>query len=248
MEDSLPAKAMVFQLPAVEFPEAPPAGDLAPYSHFRPYLYSHRLQFSYGDGKGRTRPTWQQDVQQLRPADMIHTLEQYGFAAILIHRLGYADRGAALREAIGAEGGRELLNESDDYFAIRLQPSRVPLSPPDFAQNWDALEITPNGNHRWAFGEAVIILQNQHPESQTVRLRFGIGTVQPRRIVIKLDDQTLLDRNLSAGEQLPEVELRAELSPGSNSLHFWSDRPGEPPGNGDPRKLAFMLKNFSVAN
>ena len=58
MEAVLPEQAMVFQLPVMEFPEAPVLG-LLPYDHFRPYLYSKTLRFSFGSVKGRDRDKWQ---------------------------------------------------------------------------------------------------------------------------------------------------------------------------------------------
>lgn len=36
------------------------------------------------------------------------------------------------------------------------------------------------------------------------------------------------------------------LQPGGNLLEFATNLPGELPGNGDPRKLAFRLWNFHL--
>ena len=45
LEQRFPPKAMVFQMPAVRFPEFGPTGQMADYEHFRPYLFSKKLHF-----------------------------------------------------------------------------------------------------------------------------------------------------------------------------------------------------------
>src|SRR5207249_2171272 len=55
IESRLPPEALLFQLPIVDFPEAFPG---ACYDHFRPYLFSRHLRFSFGAVKGRARDDW----------------------------------------------------------------------------------------------------------------------------------------------------------------------------------------------
>jgi len=117
LEDALPAGAMVFQLPVMEFPESPQPG-MPPYDHFRPYLYSSGLRFSFGSMKGRDRDRWQQEIQQVLasnarfdqeqqtlqfdPASVrraIAALRERGFTAVYINRNGFPDRGRGLEEA-----------------------------------------------------------------------------------------------------------------------------------------------------
>jgi phosphoglycerol transferase len=118
MEAALPAAAMVFQLPVMEFPESPIPG-VPPYDHFRPYLFSKHLRFSFGTHKGRERERWQPAVQAKffegasldREAGMIRVnqanaraavdeLKRLGFAAIYINRNGFPDRGKGIEEAL----------------------------------------------------------------------------------------------------------------------------------------------------
>ena len=47
MERRLPAQAMVFQIPVMDFPESP-GPNIGSYDHFRPYLYSNHLRYSFG--------------------------------------------------------------------------------------------------------------------------------------------------------------------------------------------------------
>ena len=92
MEAALPAGAMVFQLPIMEFPEAPAPG-VPPYDHFRPYLYSKQLRFSYGSMKGRPREQWQKDLGTVPFEKAIEQIKERGFAAIYINRNGFPDKG-----------------------------------------------------------------------------------------------------------------------------------------------------------
>src|SRR5262249_2167724 len=68
LQSSLPAGAMVFQLPAVPFPENPRVGKMFDYDHARGYLHSQTLRWSYGAVKGRASEVWQKLVAA-KPTD-----------------------------------------------------------------------------------------------------------------------------------------------------------------------------------
>ncbi len=99
MEAALPDRAMVFQLPIMEFPEAPVPG-VPPYDHFRPYLYSKNLRYSFGSMKGRPREDWQKELGKMAFKDAVAEMKNKGFAAIYINRNGFPDRGKALEDSL----------------------------------------------------------------------------------------------------------------------------------------------------
>lgn len=118
VEAVLPQGAMVFQLPVMEFPEVPAPG-VPPYDHFRPYLYSRTLRYSFGSMKGRERERWQQAVQaklfegavldqqsqqiKLNRANAraaVDELRRLGFKALYINRNGFADKARGIEEAL----------------------------------------------------------------------------------------------------------------------------------------------------
>ena len=118
MESSLPAGAMVFQMPVMEFPESPIPG-VPPYDHFRPYLYSKNLRYSFGSMKGRDREKWQPAVQakffegaaldqqagrirvnETNARVAVEELKRLGFSAIYVNRNGFPDRGKGIEEAL----------------------------------------------------------------------------------------------------------------------------------------------------
>ncbi|MEI8313563.1 MAG: hypothetical protein WCH98_22670, partial [Verrucomicrobiota bacterium] len=103
MEAALPAGAMVFQIPIMEFPEAPAPG-LSPYDHLRPYLFSNRLRYSFGSMKGREDTLWQKDLSKLSLPDAVKKLRELGFQAILINRNGFSDKAKGFLESLAAMG------------------------------------------------------------------------------------------------------------------------------------------------
>jgi hypothetical protein len=131
LEAVLPAGAMLFQLPVVDFPEGLRIRGASDYEHLRPYLHSTQLRFSYGSDKGRPREAWQRRVEALEPEAMADALERMGFAGLLVIRKAYGDGARELRERLATTGRLEVLESPDDDFLfIRLRPAPSPL-PPD---------------------------------------------------------------------------------------------------------------------
>jgi phosphoglycerol transferase len=122
LETMLPADAMVFQVPVMDFPESPAPG-IPSYDHFRPYLHGSRLRYSFGSMKGRPRDEWQKVVQakliegavpdqqaqkiRFNIANVnraVDELQKRGFGAIYVNRNGFPDRGRGLVEALAELG------------------------------------------------------------------------------------------------------------------------------------------------
>jgi hypothetical protein len=93
MERRLSPGAMIFQLPLIDFPEAFPG---ACYDHFRPYLFSRHLRFSFGLIKGRPGNEWMQSLSNVSAPEAIDILKQHGFAAIYVDRAQNPDLGRRL--------------------------------------------------------------------------------------------------------------------------------------------------------
>lgn len=116
LEASLPAEAMIFQLPAVPYPEHPPVHRLGDYELFRGYLHSRTLRWSYGSMKGRNNnwARWigNQPVDRLLPA-----LAAAGFQGIYLDRNGFADSGAALETELKKTLGVQPMVSGNDRLA-----------------------------------------------------------------------------------------------------------------------------------
>ena len=141
MEAALPTGAMVFQLPVMDFPESPIPG-VPPYDHFRPYIFSKQLRFSFGSHKGREREKWQQQLQNVLVAGAtpdqesqkirfntdnvrraVDELKKLGFAAIYINRNGFPDRGKGLEDVLLELGYSKppIRNATGDLVCIVLE-------------------------------------------------------------------------------------------------------------------------------
>jgi hypothetical protein len=133
LETGLPPAAMIFSLPVVDCPEGARVGKATDYEHFRPYLFSRRLRFSYGSDKGRPREAWQRRVEALEPEAMAQALERVGFEGLLVNRKAFEDGAQELRARLAVSGRSEAWQSPDgDFLFVRLRPAARP-SPPDLA-------------------------------------------------------------------------------------------------------------------
>jgi hypothetical protein len=129
VEAWLPARAMIFQLPVMTTPESPRIHRLRGYEHYRPYLLSSRLRFSYGADKGRPREAWQLELPEDDASALAAALESRGFSGLLVDRRGYPDRGEGLLDGL-AGAGRPARTESPDGTLVFVPLSPAPPRPP----------------------------------------------------------------------------------------------------------------------
>ncbi len=129
MDRKLPKDAMVFQIPVMWFPEDL-GGKVPAYDHFRPYLYSKDLKFSFGSCKGRPEADWQRDLLTMDFPSVVAALESYGFSAIYINRNGFQDKGEEIVRTLASLGRTEIIESpSGDRISVVLTPSRYPIKP-----------------------------------------------------------------------------------------------------------------------
>lgn len=129
IESRLPKSSMVFQLPVVDFPESPVPG-VSPSEHFRPYLNSKDLRFSFGAIKGRPWLRWQQEISRMPFSEVVGKLEAYGFAAVYVNRNGYQDHGEGILSAFKQAGYHDVIESRlGDLFCILIHPDPKPILP-----------------------------------------------------------------------------------------------------------------------
>jgi len=240
MESQLLQNSMVFQLPVIAFPEYGRFNQMADYEHFRPYLFTQQLHYSYGTDKGRHDADWQNELSKLDPADMAAKLEAYGFAAIMINRKGYEDKGVRLISGF-INANRSVIADNGDLIAIRLKPAAlIHEFPPVYGAGWSGDE----GSHRWAVSSrSVINIFNQSNNPMPTSISFSLRTLKPRNVKIGINDNILQNFLLELSGAVVQL-TPVTLSPGQNTLFIETDVPPELPGNGDLRKLSFGISNF----
>jgi phosphoglycerol transferase len=262
METALPPRAMVYQFPALPFPESGDRFALAPYEHLKPYLHTTALRFSYGGMKGRREGTWWQALEPLEPAAATALLALAGFDAALVERRGYADDAAALETAMASVGAVPIVIDSIAKRASwDLRPVRDRLDgavgaqsevaralfgsvPPQFDDSF--YDDEPAGGHQWRWSK-----------SSTAEIRIGDGD-GPRRVVVAaaLDhiDPAASTVTVSAGEQTYTVPISngpgafgavVDVPAEGATLRLRSD--GQPrPSPPDPRKLGIVVDHLVV--
>lgn len=244
LELKLSKDAMVFQLPVAAFPEIQPIVKMADYEHFRPYLFTQNLHYSYGTNKGRNDADWQAKVAKLTAPDMIRKLESYGFGSIMVNRKGYKDAGKSLIDGLTAYN-KQVIAENNDLVAIKLQPILLPVaieSQPTYGLGWSADE----GTHRWSeSSHTTILFTNNNVYPQTYALSFKLSALTPRKVTVNFNGVNLTTINIAfPGQKVPFLSTKIIISPGKNILSFDTDTNPVSPNNGDRRMLSFKISDF----
>ncbi|MBI5691640.1 MAG: hypothetical protein HZC55_16275 [Verrucomicrobia bacterium] len=247
LEAALPPGAMVFQLPVLGFPEVVPPFRLADYEHFRPYLVTTGLRFSYGAAKYRARSRWQRDLENVPTETLVRRLESYGFAALYLNRKGYEDRAEKLLRELDALGYHEIWHGTlGNQVVVRLQPAmpgKLPLGRfLTYGQGW---QLRPDRGVRWADDRAVLSYFNPHDGPITVRIRLALVAVSPREVVVHLG-RSELGRVGIAAEPVEMLLPAVELAPGVNVFHLSSSVPASRQGQGRNQLRSFGLEDASI--
>ncbi len=130
IEQNSSTGAMIYQLPYMRFPEAPPVNSLPGYGLLLGYLHSNTLRWSFGNFRGRPGDSQQQNLSGLPLSQQIAEISLLGFNGIYIDRFGYADNGADIVAKIAAlleETPIESDNKRLVFFTLKKYNHRVML-------------------------------------------------------------------------------------------------------------------------
>ena len=229
LESALGAGAMVFQLPTLEFPEAEPPRGMVDYEHFRPYLATQTLRFSYGSPRQRARGGWQRDLRNAPASSLVPALEASGFAALYLNRKAFEDRGDALLRQLAALGYDRRIDSRDrEQVAVLLQPSPQPRLPLGrrltVGLGW---KIRPDDGAPWSYDDGALSFFNPYPNPITVELQLTLTSRRHRRLTLELDGTPLRDVDIPADTTRVVVPSLA-LAHGVHRFHLRSrEAPGE---------------------
>lgn len=121
IEASLPARAMVLQLPYMPFPESPTINKMLDHEHLKAYLHSHMLRWSYGVAAGEKEDNWQRSLSSQSGSDLAQSARAAGFAGIYLNRDGYEDHGAKLESALTSVlGTQPIVNRAGNLAFYKL--------------------------------------------------------------------------------------------------------------------------------
>ena len=227
LEAAVGANALVFQLPTLDFPEALPPGRMMDYEHFRPYLATQTLRFSYGSPRLRARGRWQRDLGNAPAATLVPTLEACGFGALYLNRKAFDDGGDALLRELADGGYRQRIDSRDgEQVAVLLHPRPTPQLPLGrrltIGRGW---KIRPDDGVPWAYDDGSLSFFNPYPEPIVVELQLTLTSRLRRRLTLDLDGKPLRDIDVAGKTTrvvLPVVSL-------DNGIHCFHVRSRESP-------------------
>lgn len=235
LERSLPAGAMIYQMPYRCHP-----GD--GYDHLRMSIHSTKLRWSYPTMRGRPADYWHKDLAARPVEEMLPRLALVGFEGICVDRGAYPDRAAALeKQLIGllhvrpsesTEGRFAYYSLAgyvqrlhSDFTTAQLQELEdaalhpvLPLWAHGFMQT---AEICPAGG-RWCGASGTLNLYNGGTAPRTIRLTLKLrtGFSDPSTLVI---GGPLLNRTLTVNDKQGELIELVDVPPGRHAVTFRCD-------------------------
>ena len=251
LETHLPKGAMVFNYPVIDFPES------GTYAFLRPYLFSNELRFSSGSVKGRARESWQYEIENLPPLQMIAELQKIGFSGILVYKGSdlsedQKEKSRHFLEATCKLPNSRLESADRDFVFVRISPDenpRLPKIKPQFLSTWWPTGVKPAISEvinlpedaRWCaqkIGELEIFNEQSKPQSMNL-----IGTLfSPNDAKIEFSFQKKIIKTVDLKANNPElisIQL-ASVEPGATRLIFQTD--SNPIASGGKKfNFAFIL-------
>jgi hypothetical protein len=263
IESSVPAGSMIFQLPYVQFPETPPINKMVDYDHFRGYVHSKNLRWSYGAIKNRDIDRAQQGVASLPPEELLQNLAFAGFSGLYVDRFGYQDNGAAMQGELSnilqtqpltspngrllfynlADYGRSLREKySDSEWETKKELAFHPILL-DWKGGFSDLETGPEKTWRWCSSEGELRIKNTSRLPRTVKLEMAFATGYPEFADFVISGA--ISEQLKVNNAPVPYSKTLTVPPGESIIHFRSAarRIDEPR---DPRVLVFRIEDFKM--
>ena len=259
VEAIMPENSMIFQLPYASFPENPPVYKMTAYWHFRAYLHSKDLRWSYGAMKGRPGDDWQRLVASLPVEDMLKSLSQAGFDGIYIDSYGFEDGGSKLlsnvtrvleTKPLVSDNGRlyffNMIRYNKKIEANSSEKKRIPIA---FGSGWHGIEDWSGIPTRWMQADGIINVLS--PENRTANLSLrALSFYGPRTLEVYSGDK--LATRVSVPTSFINVSAPIQLSEGANQVRLHvsegCERPSDMPGlsNSDSRCLSMAVQNIVI--
>ena len=246
LEKTLPPRSTVFQWPPADFPEGRRLFKLQPYEQLFAYILSKNLRFSFGDCRGRPESEWQYSLNSRDPEALFHQLEQYGFHAFVLYRLGLSTE--ELNRWDAWKRKPDFTSPWNDLWVYRLSPVASPQKPPlmpsvGYGTSFYNEEHDNRMRWHWAFGDSS--LEILVPKPCPYYFRFGLSAMgSPSDFKVYLDGR-LLTQVQAPAEYAVYRQMTVDLSNLSVGLHRLRIEPlGSLPGQlEDGARLSFQLVN-----
>lgn len=264
VEASLPANAMIFQLPYMSYPENAPIHRMSDYEQLRGYLHSRKLRWSYPAVRGRETDAWVGEVAGKPVGEMVRSLVLAGFSGIYVDRYGYEDNAdsleSQLRQTLGVtpisgKGGRLLFFSLEaeaaklraQYTGAEWEAQRTAaMALPPVSVTWEPscwpLEGTAEDSWRWCpdWGKWFVTNRTQTPKQVTFDMTLSTGYKEAAGV--RLTTPWAIKENRVNADGTP-VQLSLTIPPGEHAFEFDTNaKLVHAPG--DLKAMFFRVRNF----
>lgn len=260
IEAIMPENAMIFQLPYLPFPEyGLMMNKMDGYSHFRAYLHSNDLRWSYGVMKGRPGDAWQKGIASMPVKDMINVLSQTDFEGIYIDSYGFEDSGANIisnitkileEKPLTSDNGRLYFFDMTKYNKrIRDNSFNREKIPIIFDSGWHDIENWSGVSSRWMPADATII--EYSAENRMTSLSFQALSFYRNRTLEIYSGDKMVSR-VTVPTRIINVTAPVPLTSGLNIMRFHVPEGCERPCdkmelNTDSRCMSLAVQNVMLA-
>jgi phosphoglycerol transferase len=181
LERTLPASAMVFQLPVRAYMSESDFGRMKQYDQFKPYLVSSTLRFSY-PAFSNEQVRWQRAMTGLDMPTLASRLAGQNFSAVLVDRYGYEDQGAAVIAGLKrAAGDDRVIVSTDRFFAVDIRAAGNSAAAAETTVEPVALTLSMMPCAPTPSLAAMVSVADQVDQIGDSRAPWGAGTAQIRR-------------------------------------------------------------------
>jgi phosphoglycerol transferase len=235
LEASVPANSMVFQLPYIgAYSQTEGRHLMYHYDHYRAYLHTRTLRWSYGAMHGRATDRQHQFIAGQSTGTMCELLAGLDFEGIYIDRLGYADGGKAIEaelnpllgEPIVVSGNNRMAYYSIASFKPTLRDSLPELraaaegSPSIAWSKHVGREVRMEGRAaRFVCGKFQATVTNPRREAQHFTLTFTMKADAPMFSVLSVQHGSA-SKDFELFAPLNECRMELTLPPGESVIEF----------------------------
>lgn len=125
MEAELPTGSRVLELPFRLYFNEPNRVRHVVHDHFKPYLVSGHLRWSY-PALSNEQFRWQQSAMRVSEQDLPAVMTREGFAALWVDKFAYEDNAASLLAQLEAASGARLRWATERYAVIDIRTVQTP--------------------------------------------------------------------------------------------------------------------------
>ncbi len=264
IENELPMGSMVFQLPYISFPEAKRPDLQDPYEHFKPYLHSHTLHWSFGAFRGSLEDKLHQSIAFKPPEEMVNTLVRLGFNGITISRAGITGKTVSLEQSLTKILKKNPLRSKDGmllFYSLIEYKKKFFATHPTFNSinyktltdialevKWDNgfsyLEGDDKKNWRWCNKKGCLTIINKGQLPIKAKLSFRAESFYGNRSILWMNSD-IMEEKLIINQHGSDFSKIIEIPPGRSNIYFKTDAKKvlNPVCN---RELYFRLFNYKL--